>query len=395
MRVCHCVTPSGDDLVLDVRIAFLVRTFDAGGAERQIIALTRGLVERGHQVLVVVVEAGGTWVPALRDTGATVVEVTERGIGELPFRLPRLLRSLHRFRPDVLYGQLAFGNVLAALCRPFLPGTAVVQAILGLRPERDPGAILVRALYRAESASSRFADAVVANSDAARAQAVARGFPVERLHVVYNGFDTDELRYDSVARLELRSEWSIDDGEILIGRIGRMRPTKDYATFLRAAAIATTRRSDLRFVAVGDGPDREALVSLARELGLGDRVVWAGERSDITRVLSALDIMVSSSLSESFANVIGEAMACGVPCVVTDVGDSAAIVGSTGVVVPARSPGALADALVDMARRLSGEGPRRHAGARARIDELFGLDAMVTRTERLLDDASRGRRAAS
>jgi glycosyltransferase involved in cell wall biosynthesis len=112
-------------------------------------------------------------------------------------------------------------------------------------------------------------------------------------------------------------------------------------------------------------------------------------------VLSALDIMVSSSISESFPNVIGEAMACGVPCVVTDVGDSATIVGATGAVIAPRSPTALADALAEMAQRLSGDGPRLHAEARARVSELFGLDAMVDRTERLLMDLSRGAGGAS
>jgi glycosyltransferase involved in cell wall biosynthesis len=182
---------------------------------------------------------------------------------------------------------------------------------------------------------------------------------------------------------------------VLIGRIGRMRPTKDYPTFLRAAAQAGAVRSDLRFVAVGDGPDRESIRALASELGLDDRLVWAGERSDIVAVMSALDIMVSSSTSESFANVIGEAMACGVPCVVTDAGDSAAIVGSTGVVASTGSPASLAESVLDLAERLADDGDRLRAEARARVESEFALDVMVEGTERVFRDVSQHRRGAA
>jgi glycosyltransferase involved in cell wall biosynthesis len=150
----------------------------------------------------------------------------------------------------------------------------------------------------------------------------------------------------------------------------------------------------MQFVAVGDGPDRRSLETLAIQLGLEGRVVWAGERADIVGVMSALDIMVSSSVSESFANVIGEAMACGVPCVVTDVGDSATIVGSTGAAVPPRSPVALADALLDLAGRFARDERRLRAEARARIDARFALDAMVEPAERLLADISRRSKAS-
>jgi glycosyltransferase involved in cell wall biosynthesis len=344
--------------------------------------------------LVLVVEAGGTWVPELRAAGASVVEVTESGIVELPRRLPRLLRQLRSFQPDVLYGQLAYGNVLAVLCKPFLPRTKIVQGILGLRPERDPGAMLVRVLYRAESASSHFADAIVANSEAAREHALARRFPYERIHVVYNGIDTEHFRHDPIARKEIRSEWSIRDDDLLIGRMGRMRPTKDYPTFLRAAAQAAARRRDMRFVAVGDGPDRESIEAHASQLGLDDRLVCVGERTDVVAIMSALDIMVSSSTSESFPNVIAEAMACGVPCVVTDVGDSATIVGSTGLVVPPESPGALADAMLELTERLSHDERRLRANARARVESQFALDVMVSSFERVLQDVSRRPRGA-
>ena len=370
-----------------MKAAFLVRTFDVGGSERQLVALTQGLVARGHRALVAVLEGGGTLVPDLRAANVTVCEATAHGIRELPVRLPSLVATLRRWRPDVLHAYLPFANVLAPALRPLLRGTPIVFGIRVVAPERDPGDPRVRALYRAETIAARFADAVIANSDAARAHVVDRGFPAGRVHVVPNGIDTERFRFDATERARVRADWSIGDGEVLVGRVGRMRPNKGYDMFLHAATVAASRCPALRFVCVGDGPQRAELESLARSLDLDGQLVWAGERSDMTAVMSALDIMVSSSRVESFPNVIGEAMACGVPCVVTDAGDSAGIVGDTGLVVPPGDQGGLGNAIVELAARPP---PGREA-LRARVEAKFGVEAMVTQTEQVLETVVRSR----
>lgn len=337
-------------------------------------------------MLVVVIEAGGTLTPELVDTGARVVEVTDNGVGSLPLRIGPLLGPIRQFRPDVLHGYLAFANTLAVHARPFLPGTRVVQGIRGIQPERDAGQPAVRAFYRAEAMSSRFADAIISNSESGRTHALARGFPESRIHVVPNGIDTNGLHPDPVAGKQLRSELSVADDEILVGRVAHFRPTKDYGTFLRAAAVAARGHPELRFVVVGDGPARGVLRAIACGLGLDGRVIWTGERRDMATIMNALDIMVSSSRWESFPNVVGEAMACGVPCAVTDTGDSAVIVGSTGAVAPPAAPHQLGAAVLGLLDRLKHDGDELRAQARARIAEQFTVEDMVTRTERILLD---------
>jgi glycosyltransferase involved in cell wall biosynthesis len=358
-----------------LKVAFLIRTFDVGGSERQLLHLARGLVERDHEVLVIVIERGGTLVPELQAAGVTVTEGKRAGI-----------RALREFRPDVVHGYLPFANVVAVSLRPFLRGARVVLGVRGIQSERDPGGAAVQIFYRVEAAASRLAHLVIANSDAARDQAAARGFPVERVKVVHNGFDTDALQFDAVARKQLRSEWAVGDDEVLVGRVAQLRPTKDYETFLRAAAVAAARRPNFRFVVVGEGPQRRELAALASRLGLDERVVWAGARPDIAATMSALDVMVSSSRWESFPNVVGEAMACGVPCAVTDTGDSAAIVGPTGTTSPPATPDRLGEAVLEVADRVAREGDELRAQARTRIIEQFSIGAMVTRTERMLLD---------
>jgi glycosyltransferase involved in cell wall biosynthesis len=155
---------------------------------------------------------------------------------------------------------------------------------------------------------------------------------------------------------------------------------KDHESFLRAAARVAALRPEARFLCIGEGSEgyRQALVRLAAGLGIADRVIWTGRCTDPAAALAGLDICCSSSsFGEGFSNAIGEAMACGLPCVVTDVGDSALLVGATGTVVPRRQPEALAEALLAEVGRL-GEG--RGGRARARIVENFSVDRMVERT---------------
>jgi glycosyltransferase involved in cell wall biosynthesis len=161
---------------------------------------------------------------------------------------------------------------------------------------------------------------------------------------------------------------------------------KDHAGFLKAASLVARKHPEVRFLLVGTGVVKEqpALAQVIAEQHLQDRTFLLGERADIPRLTAALDIACSASAwGEGFSNVVGEAMACGVPCVVTEVGDSAYAVGQTGLVVPARNPQSLAQAL----SRLIEAGPehRRQLGeaARRRVEKEFSLPAIVRRYEDL------------
>lgn len=173
------------------------------------------------------------------------------------------------------------------------------------------------------------------------------------------------------------------EGTRLIGLVGRLDPMKGHPQFLRAAALLRRRHPALRFVCVGDGADdyRCALHQLAGELGLNDCLIWAGTRTDMPAVYNALDLAVSSSVwGEGLANMVGEAMACGVPCVVTEVGDAAWVVGDAGRVVPPGDPAALAEGLEEMLGRLERDGPALSQAARRRVEEQLGVEALVRGT---------------
>jgi glycosyltransferase involved in cell wall biosynthesis len=232
---------------------------------------------------------------------------------------------------------------------------------------------------------SHWPSAVIVNSEAGRAFHSALGYRPRRWLVIPNGFDLNRFGPDEAARVSVRAELGLCSDVVLIGLIGRYDLAKDHETFLRAAMHLGKDNRDVHFLLAGYGvePTNADLCRLLHGHAIDRSVHLMGERTDIPRLMAALDITTSSSYSEGFSNVIGEAMACEVPCVVTDVGDAALIVGNTGIVVPARDPQAMAQAwgrLID-----AGEETRREMGraARRRIEQHYSLERIVRSYEDL------------
>lgn len=368
------------------RLVLLARKLDQGGAERQLVTLAKGLKERGHDIHVVLFYAGGAFDDELAAAGVPTHFVGKRGRWDVVGFLVRLTLILRRLRPAVIYSFLDLPNILAALLRPVIGRPRLVWSIRAAGMEMQHYDWLSKLIPRLEARLSRAADLVVANSHTGKDWAISRGFPPDRVAVIENGIDTKRFQFDAAGRERVRNEWKVGAGETAIGLVARLDPMKGHETFLRAAAQLTATRENLVFVCVGGGPQEYAsrLRELAVSLGLGQRIIWAGPRSDIPAALSALDIVSSSSsFGEGFSNSIAEAMACGRPCVVTDVGDSARIVGAAGEVVPPRDPDALADALARMLYRIERE-PDIGGLARARIANEFSVERMVARSESVL-----------
>jgi glycosyltransferase involved in cell wall biosynthesis len=175
---------------------------------------------------------------------------------------------------------------------------------------------------------------------------------------------------------------------ILVGLVARYHPMKDHAGFLRAAAQVLATEPSVRFALIGRGTQAQPeLLRLISELGIQDRILLLGERTDTPRLTAALDIACSASAwGEACSLAIGEAMASGIPCVVTEVGDNALLVGDTGVSVPPRQPEALAQAI----RQLISSGPARRQqlgqSARRRIQDHFSLASVVSRYEDVFNE---------
>ncbi len=366
------------------RILFLIRSLGRGGAERQLVALATGLRRAGWDVAVACFYGGGAFQRDLRQADVAVIDLGKRGRWDTAGFLRRLWRTLREHDPDLVHGYLTVGNLLSLLARFASRHTRIAWGVRSSYIDRDRYDWLSRLTFRLSCRLARFADLIVFNSEAGAAHHAALGYPRERIRVVPNGIDTQRFRFDAAGRARLRKAWNIPDHAVLVGLVGRLDAMKDHPVFLEAAAMLAARDPRWRFVCVGGGGGSAyagTLAARAAELGLHDRLVWAGPQDDMPAVYSALDIAASTSYGEGFPNTVAEAMACGRPCVVTDVGDSARIVGACGAVVEPRNPAAFAEGVERTLHAVENTDGRLHAMARARIVENFALESLLRNSE--------------
>lgn len=372
----------------------LTRSLESGGAEVQLASLATGLPRDRFEVTVLCFYEIGSLLGPLREAGIQVIALKKRGRWDVLRFFIGLLGQLRRLRPDVIHAFLGPPNVLVTLAKPFLPGTRIIWGIRASAMDLEHYDTARRLIFMAERWLSRHADLIVANSIAGRDHVRANGFPGRLLRVVSNGIDTarfrrDETACDETARDAVRDNWGVGPADCLIGLVGRLDPKKDHETFLRAAALLLETNERVRFVCIGsDGlSGQDKLHALAIELDVADHLIWAGHRTDLPVVLNALDIHCSASaFGEGFSNAVAESMAVGIPNVVTDVGDSARIVGDLGKVIPPGDPAALARACGELIAL--GMNGRRTLGDRcaARIEAEFSRPKLIEQMAEIYQD---------
>jgi glycosyltransferase involved in cell wall biosynthesis len=361
-------------------IVHLITGLETGGAERMLARLVTGLDRERHRSIVVSMTGPGVVGALLEGAGIELHTLDmRRGIPDLR-GVTRLAAMLCQLHPDILQTWLYHADLMGTVARLLAPPCTLIWNV---QCAESIDADVVRRLLVWCSARP---DAVVVNSLAGKRFHEQLGYRPRRWEHIPNGCDTSVFRFDAEARLELRRELGIPDHAVAIGLPARFHPMKDHANFLAAAATLVAARPDTVFVLVGPGIDRlnPALAETIAANRMSEHVRLLGERLEMTRVYSALDIAtLSSAFGEGCPNVLGEAMSCGVPCVATDCGDAADILGPTGIVVPPRDPEALAAA---WSRLISlGSESRRALGAEAR-DRIIGyydLSAVVDRYDAL------------
>lgn len=363
------------------KLVFIITGLSTGGAEVMLLKLLERLPER-FAPSVISLTTMGEIGPRLEALGIPVTALGARpGPGALPLLL-RLTIDLRRRRPDLVHTWMYHADLLGGLAARLAGVPAVAWGIRNNRLDAATASRSTRVVVRACALLSRLVPhGIVSCSEEARRLHVELGYDARKVVVLPNGFDLTRLLPDAAARSSLRGELGLEVDTPLVGLVGRWHPMKNQAGFFRAAARVLERHPRTRFVLAGAGlePGNAALERAAAAAGVGPALHLLGLRQDVPRLLAALDVMASSSVSEAFPNVLGEAMACGVPCAVTDAGDSAYIVGETGRVAALHDMEQLGDhiaALLELApaqRRLLGE------AARARVAAHFEISDVVAR----------------
>jgi glycosyltransferase involved in cell wall biosynthesis len=308
-----------------------------------------------------------------------------RGILD-PAKLWSLARQFKAERNHVVQTWMYHADLLGGLAAHWGGGIPVIWGIRhsNLDPEVNKRTTIWTAKICARL-SHRLPTRIVCCSETSRRVHIALGYAEDKMVVIPNGFDTNVFMPNPEARFSVREELGIPQEALLIGLVGRFDSQKDHHNFIKAAARLIIDYPHVFFLLCGDGIswDNALLAGWIKEAGLQQHFYLLGRREDIPQLTAALDIASLSSCFEAFPNVIGEAMSCGVPCVVTDVGDSALIVGETGLVVPPRDPEALAQAWKKLIR--IGDDERRKLGeaARRRILDNFSLPEIAACYEAL------------
>lgn len=364
-----------------LKIALFCPSLGLGGSERQLGNLAVGLHTRGHDVRVLVLYGGEPAEEELLKHGIPLVNLDKKGPVGIPVVLFRLRRYLKRHPVDILYSFHGLPNLLAPLMRSHHRCPAVIVGVRATRMNMAHRPWLQRITYRLEPALASRADLVIANSCAGCRDAEHRGFPADRLLVVPNGIDTREFFPDPQAGLSLRRELRIPADVPLVGMVARIDPMKGHQTFFDAAVMVREHEPEARFLCVWDGDaiEQAKLARRAAQVGLRNALTWLRGTSHMRDYYNAMDVVSSSSsYGEGFPNVVGEAMACGCICVVTDVGDAAKLVDSLGIVVPPKDAAKLAQGVL---KALSGVRHKDYTAlARGHIVHHYSLEVMVEST---------------
>jgi glycosyltransferase involved in cell wall biosynthesis len=368
-----------------LRLVHLITSLNVGGAQMHLYKTVTRFRQEKIASTVISLVPGGKVAQLLQDQGVPVLDLEMLPGRPNPRALFRLASMLRRLRPHIVQTYLYHADLVGYLAARW---AGVPNILWNLRQSRMDFSRYHRTTDLTVRLCARLSGKVkhiLVNSYAGLKAHAQLGYDTARMLVVPNGFELNRFLPHPPSYREVRQELGLDPEARLVGMLARLDPQKDHETFLRAAQLVSKRFPGAFFLLAGNGLncDTPAFAKLLAANPINpERLRLLGERPDTHRILAALDVYVSSSaFGEGFANAIGEAMACGVPCVVTDVGDSAFIVGETGVVVPPRQPQDLARGIQEVLGWPSTCRASRGAAARARIEQKFDINRIVAQLE--------------
>jgi glycosyltransferase involved in cell wall biosynthesis len=375
------------------KVMHVISSFSLAGAENMLCALVSRMDSARFNNEIVSLTSAADLASRVQAIGVRVRTLNMKPSTPNPFLVLRLAQWMREFKPDIIHTWMYHANLIGTAAAS-LAGTipvvwAIHHSVLDPRVDKRRTLLVNRICALL---SRKFPARIVCCSEATLRAHKNLGYAAEKLEVIPNGFDLHQDKPDPKARLSVRKELGIPAETILIGMAARFHPLKDHRNFIRAAARLHGQIPNVQFLLCGSDVtwQNSTLAEWIDEAGIREICHLLGQRSDMPRLFASMDIVASASVSEAFPLVIGEAMACGTPCVVTDVGDSAVIVDHTGEVVPPSDPEALADAWRRLV--LAGSEVRRRLGlaARQRVQRHFALPATVERYQSVYERSLNG-----
>jgi len=375
-----------------MKIIHIITGLSIGGAEQALYNLLKGgLAERFDNCVI-----------SLRDKGPMGLKISLLGVPvialnmhakKLPLAgLVKLIRIIREFSPDLIQGWMYHGNLIGSFSRVVAPGKpALVWNVRHSLSDLSQEKIATRQVIRINRWFSFGADVILYNSHRSREQHEVFGFSKVGAKVIPNGIDTHIFSFSSKDRKHIRSKLGIPENACVVGHMARLHPMKDHAIFIQAAKSLSYRYQNLYFLLSGrDVSFDNIMLSQLLSSQVRHRFYFLGERNDVHKLMSAIDIFcLSSAWGEGFPNVLGEAMATSIPCVATDIGDSALVVNKTGIIVPPCDVNALEEGIESLLTISSEDRISLGRSALERVEVNYKLSKIVEKYASLYNELAK------
>jgi glycosyltransferase involved in cell wall biosynthesis len=358
----------------------MITSLDTGGAERSLVNLVTAMNRDEFENEVITLLKPGPMAQTLAQAGIPVTSLEICWHRPNPAALLSLIRHLRAKKPAVLQTWLYHADFFGSVAALFAQPDHLVWNVRSSQMDDPSIRRSTRYLARLLATLSRRPDAIIVNSHDGQRYHERIGYRPKQWVNIANGVDLERFRPRRDERATLRTRLGVPADAAVIGLVARYHPMKDIDTFLRAASHFQQEHENAKFVLCGDGLglDNSRLAKLVQNLDLDRNIVLLGPRSDIELVYPTLDVLTLCSIAgESFPNVLCEAMACDVPCVATDIGDSAEIIGDRRWIVAKHDHEALASAW----RTLLGKPSQQGRSPRSRVAARYSLQRMCARYE--------------
>lgn len=361
------------------RVLFVTSGLATGGAEVVLVDLMSQLEARGCTVSVINLKDRGSQYERISRMGVDVLQIDHSSVISSLMSIAKTIKGAKSFRPDVIQGWMYHGNLAAsllALVFAMKPYWSIHHSVVNINFEKKSLQRLISLL----KLLSCHPKGIHYCSSTSSKQHELLGFAAKKSFIVPNGVDIQKFTGNRLKGQELRAKLGLEEESIVVGHIARFHPMKDHLNFIEAAGRLTKMTSNVKFLMVGKGVDQKnsTIMQALSSSNLEDHFLLLGERLDIPDLMSTLNVFsTSSAWGEAFPIVLAEAMASGVPCVATDLGDCAWLIGETGIIVPPRDSDALSRAWQTIIQEGVEGREERGIRARDRIRNLFTLDVMA------------------
>ena len=322
------------------KILLLIRSLNIGGSERQVVSFAKTVSSHGIEVHVAVKTSGGPLEADLLDCeGVSLHHVGQNGVISRLTYLWRLRKLIKSNRFDAVYGFMPVPNLALLIARTLRNRPLIAWGVRSSELDTNMYGARIKWAMELERILARYADRVITNSQVALVEYQAKGYPVSKLIHIPNAIDVQRFQPNTNARQQLEAEIEIQPNTRIIGLFARIHPMKDHQTFLYAAKSLIKKYPNVRFLCAGEdsaGYENYAdqIRHKATSLELENHVIWLGPRNDPEKLMAACDITtLTSNNGEGFPNSVAESLACGTPCIVTNVGDGPKIVNDQDAVV--------------------------------------------------------------